>query len=244
MNTPVQGRIHSIETFGAVDGPGVRYVLFMQGCPLKCKYCHNPDSWNTTEGKVVTSEEIADDIKSYLNFIKKGGITISGGEPLLQADFILDLIKRCKKLGLHTAIDTAGSIPLERSQAVIDEADLLLLDIKSLDDDICTDLTGVSNSNTLKTLEYCESIGKPVWIRHVMVPGITLNNNLLEKLADFLKDYSCIENVELLPFHKMGEYKWEQLNMKYELYDTPQPEPEQIKMAKEIFIKRGLPIKQ
>lgn len=243
MNKPIIGRIHSVETFGAVDGPGVRYVLFMQGCPLRCLYCHNPDSWDVHSGKEITSEEAAEDIQKYMNFIKRGGVTISGGEPLLQSEFVEDLILRCKALGLHTAIDTSGAIPLEKSQKAIDASDLLLLDIKSLDDDVCKNLTGTSNSNTLKTLDYCEQTHKPVWIRHVIVPGITLKTDLLEKLADFLKGYTCIENIEILPFHKMGEFKWQDMNLKYSLFDTPQPENDEIQKAKEIFLSRNLPIK-
>lgn len=243
MNKPIIGRIHSVETFGAVDGPGVRYVLFMQGCPLRCLYCHNPDSWDVHSGKEITSEEAADDIKKYMNFIKRGGVTISGGEPLLQSEFVEDLILRCKALGLHTAIDTSGAIPLEKSQKAIDASDLLLLDIKSLDDEVCKNLTGTSNSNTLKTLDYCEQTHKPVWIRHVIVPGITLKTDLLENLADFLKNYTCIENIEILPFHKMGEFKWQDMNLKYSLFDTPQPENDEIQKAKEIFLSRNLPIK-
>jgi pyruvate formate lyase activating enzyme len=243
MNKPIIGRIHSVETFGAVDGPGVRYVLFMQGCPLRCLYCHNPDSWDVHSGKEITSEEAADDIKKYMNFIKRGGVTISGGEPLLQSEFVEDLILRCKALGLHTAIDTSGAIPLEKSQKAIDASDLLLLDIKSLDDDVCKNLTGTSNINTLKTLDYCEHTHKPVWIRHVIVPGITLKTDLLENLADFLKNYTCIENIEILPFHKMGEFKWQDMNLKYSLFDTPQPENDEIQKAKEIFLSRNLPIK-
>ena len=243
MSDEIIGRIHSIESFGAVDGPGIRYVLFMQGCPLKCKYCHNPDSWPYNDGKTYSSEAIAKDIKTYYNFIKKGGVTISGGEPLLQPEFLGDILRRCKEMKLHTAVDTAGSIPITKSQEIIDKADMLLLDIKSLDDEVCKKLTGMSNKNTLDTLDYCEKVGKPIWIRHVMVPGITLKQNLLENLADYLSSYTCIENIELLPFHKMGEFKWQNLNMNYELYNTVEPTQEEIDNAKQIFRSKNLPIK-
>lgn len=243
MNESIKGRIHSIETFGAVDGPGVRYVLFMQGCHLRCKYCHNPDSWDINSGRVVTSEEIANDIKCYINFIRRGGVTISGGEPLLQADFVKDLLLKCKKLGLHTVIDTSGSIPLEKSKEAIDASDMLLLDIKAIDEAVCKDLTGMGNENTIKTLDYCEKSHKPIWIRHVVVPGITLHKTMLERLADFLSSYTCIENIEILPFHKMGEFKWESLKLDYSLADTPEPTKDEIKMVKEIFSSRNLPIK-
>lgn len=243
MQEPITGRIHSIETFGAVDGPGIRYVLFVQGCPLNCLYCHNPDSWDETQGKVVTSEEIAKDIKSYKNYIKKGGVTISGGEPLVQPEFVIDVINRCKAMGLHTAVDTAGSFALQISKPVIDACDMLLLDIKALDNDVCKELTGKFNDNTIATLNYCEKIQKPVWIRHVLVPNITLIPEKLERLSDFLEPYKCIQNIELLPFHKMGEFKWAELGKEYKLTDTPIPTKEEIQQAKEIFQSRNLPIK-
>lgn len=242
MSESVTGRIHSIETFGAVDGPGIRYVLFMQGCPLKCLYCHNPDSWRDEGGKIVTSQEIADNIKSYKNYFKKGGVTISGGEPLLQIDFVYDLVKRCKKIGLHTALDTAGSVSIQLSKKVIDECDLILLDIKALDNAVCKELTGKYNDNTIDTLKYCEMTDKPVWLRHVLVPGITLKDEMLEELADFLKDFKCIKKVELMPFHKMGEFKWKELGMDYKLYETSEPKADEINRAKEIFKSRNLPL--
>lgn len=242
MSNEIMGRIHSIESFGAVDGPGIRYVLFMQGCPLKCKYCHNPDSWSCHDGKMYSVNDIANDIKTYYNFIKNGGVTISGGEPLLQPEFLIELLNRCREMKLHTAIDTAGSLPLSSSKECIDAADMLLLDIKCIDDGVCRELTGMSNENALATLKYCEETQKPVWIRHVMVPGITLDTSLLTRLAEYLKDFKCIKNVELLPFHKMGEFKWESLNMNYELYDTVEPTKEEIASAKEIFTSRNLPV--
>ncbi len=242
MEKAVTGRIHSIETFGAVDGPGVRYVLFLQGCRLKCLFCHNPDTWECGGGKLVTSEEVVEDIKNYKNFIKNGGVTISGGEPLLQPEFVLDIIERCKTLGFHTALDTAGSQDLAVSQPVIDTVDLILLDIKALEPDVCEELTGMDNRHELATLDYCEQISKPVWIRHVLLPGYTLDCNRLEKLADFLKPYTCIQKIELLPFHKMGEFKWKELGMDYQLYDTPVPTYEEVQMATDIFKSRGLPV--
>ncbi len=240
MGEPVTGRIHSIETFGAVDGPGIRYVLFMQGCPLRCLYCHNPDSWDFSGGKTVTTEEIATDIESYYNFIKKGGVTVSGGEPLAQPEFVADLFERCKKMGLHTAVDTSGSVALSVSHKAIDVCDLVILDIKALDDALCLELTGQPNFNTLETLLYCEKTKKPVWIRHVLVPEYTLDFEKLEKLADYLTGFSCIEKVELLPFHKMGEFKWEELNFDYKLFGTQSPSITDIDKAKHIFVSRGL----
>jgi pyruvate formate lyase activating enzyme len=239
---PVVGRIHSIESFGAVDGPGIRYVLFVQGCPLKCLFCHNPDSWCEYEGTLTDSEKIANDIATYKNYIKNGGVTISGGEPLFQPAFVVDILKRCKSMGLHTAVDTSGGVGLVLAKPVIDAADMLLLDIKALDPVLCKELTGKSNENALEILDYCEKIGKPIWIRHVMVPGYTLEKKSLEDLADYLTAFTCIKKIELLPFHKMGEYKWEQLGKEYSLTNTPEPTREEIKMANEIFRQRKLPI--
>lgn len=231
----MEGWIHSVETFGAVDGPGVRYVLFFQGCPLRCLYCHNPDSWKMAEGEKKSDTEVLADILEYKNFIRRGGVTFSGGEPLAQPEFLRSLIRGCKKNGLHTAIDTAGSIDLSISASVIQEADMILLDVKTLDAELYPELTGVSIKNNLATLDYCESIGKPVWIRHVLVSGYTLVRERMEQLAEFLKQYKCIEKVELLPFHKMGEYKWEQLGIDYQLADVESPTEEEMKEAKAIF---------
>lgn len=231
----MEGYIHSVETFGAVDGPGLRYVVFFQGCPLRCLYCHNPDSWKMAEGEKKTDTELLSDILEYKSFIKRGGVTFSGGEPLAQPSFLLSLIRKCKKHGLHTAIDTSGSIPLEISRAIISEADMLLLDIKTLDEQLYPELTGQTIHNNLATLDFCEEIGKPVWIRHVLVPGYTLVQERMEKLAAYLKQYSCIRKIELLPFHKLGEYKWEQLGHPYKLMDVPVPTEEEMALAKKIF---------
>ncbi|NLJ16835.1 MAG: pyruvate formate lyase-activating protein [Clostridiales bacterium] len=240
MSEPVMGRIHSIETLGAVDGPGLRYVVFVQGCPLKCLYCHNPDSWDFNKGTLTNSKSVVENIKPYIGFIKNGGVTISGGEPLAQPDFVLDIISRCHELGLHVAIDTSGAINLGAVSHIIDAADLLLLDIKAIDKDVFKELTSVPNTATMKLLEYTRVTNKPIWIRHVLVPGYTLDTTQLEKLADFLMLYPNIEKVELLPFHKMGEYKWQELGKEYKLFDTREPTLEEVKDAEDIFRKRGL----
>ena len=236
------GRLHSVETFGALDGPGIRYVLFLQGCPLRCQYCHNPDTWEISSGKSITSREAVQDILRYRNFIASGGITLSGGEPLLQPSFCREIIDLCHQEGIHCAIDTSGSVPLASCRCAVDAADLLLLDIKALDPALCKELTGKDNRNELELLSYCEITGKDVWIRHVMVPGKTLSKNKLEETAEFLSHYSCIKKVDLLPFHKMGEYKWEAMGMVSPLSDTRVPTAEEISMAKEIFQKAGLPL--
>lgn len=235
-----KARIHSIETFGALDGPGIRYVLFMQGCPLRCMYCHNPDTWHPNGGRLITLSETFDDILRYRNFIAGGGVTLSGGEPLLQPDFCEALLDFCHENHIHTAIDTAGSLPLSACRKAVDTANLILLDIKALDNELHRKITGRGNENCLALLRHREETGKPVWIRHVLVPGLTLNEPLLEELAAFLAGFKCIQKVELLPFHKMGEYKWEELNAAYSLKDTPVPTAEEVKRAREIFLSHGL----
>ena len=240
MNPLVTGRIHSIESFGTLDGPGIRYVLFMQGCPLRCLYCHNPDARSLEAGKTMTVGEVLADILTYRHFIARGGVTLSGGEPLLQPAFACELLDGCREQRLHTALDTSGAIPLSESRPALDRADLILLDIKAIDDDLCAALTGASNRNALATLDYCEASGKAVWLRHVLVPGYTLDEARLNRLADHLLRFTCIRKTELLPFHKMGEYKWEALKCPYALKDTPVPTDEEMRRARSIFQCRGL----
>ncbi len=240
MNPAVTGRVHSIESFGTLDGPGIRYVLFLQGCPLRCLYCHNPDARSLEAGKTMTAGDVLADILTYRPFIRRGGVTLSGGEPLLQPAFAREVLAGCRENRLHCAIDTSGAIPLSDARPALDLADLVLLDIKAIDDRLCETLTGASNRNPLATLEYCEAVGKPVWIRHVLVPGYTLDDAQLQRLADHLLRFSCIRKVELLPFHKMGEYKWEALRCPYLLADTPVPTEAEVTRAKAIFRSRGL----
>lgn len=236
----MEGYIHSVETYGTLDGPGIRYVVFMQGCALRCKYCHNPDTWQLHAGKKQTVQELMEDILKYKNFIKTGGVTLSGGEPLLQADFAAELFKECRKYGIHTAIDTSGEIPLDACRHAIDEVDLVLLDIKSIDSSKALNLTGKGNKNSLKLLDYLEQNKKEVWIRHVVVPGITENYEDIETMAEYLSRYTVISRVDVLPFHKMGEYKWKELNIEYELGDTKQPNKESIDKIKDILRKYKL----
>ncbi len=238
----VKGKIHSFESFGAVDGPGIRFVAFLQGCPLRCLYCHNSDTWDINSGKEYSANDIFDMICSYKNFIKSGGVTLSGGEPLMQTEFVSTLLTQLKEEKIHTAIDTSGIIPIQFSKECIDLADLILLDIKELEESDCINLTGKSNKNALDTLNYCESIKKPVWIRHVCIPNYTLNAQKLEKLSDFLKGYNCIEKVELIPFHQLGAYKWEYADREYVLNDINPPSEEEMQTAKDIFAKKGLKI--
>ncbi|MDK2802046.1 MAG: pyruvate formate lyase-activating protein [Oscillospiraceae bacterium] len=236
----VIGRIHSIETFGAVDGPGIRFIIFFQGCPLRCLYCHNPDSWSFSQGKETTPSKMIAEILKYKSYIKTGGVTLSGGEPLMQPEFALEIIKECKKNGIHTAIDTSGFINLDNCKKVIDQVELILLDIKDIDDEDCMILTGKGNENMKTLLSYCESIKKPVWIRHVVVPEYTMKKDKLEKLYNFIKQYKCIEKVEPLDFHKIGEYKWKEIGFDYRLSEIREPTKEDMEEVYKILkIKKG-----
>jgi len=234
------GRIHSIESFGTLDGPGIRYVLFLQGCPLKCIYCHNPDTWRRSGGTERTVADVFSDILKYRRFIS--GVTLSGGEPLMQPQFSKELLQLCKEEKLHTAIDTAGSIPLAGCKGAVDLADLILLDIKALDDALCIEMTGRDNRYVLELLNHREETGRDVTIRHVLLPGYTLDEVKLTQLADFLKPYQCVKEIELLPFHKMGEYKWEELGQAYQLKNVLPPTAEETQAAKEIFKARGFTV--
>ena len=240
----MKGRIHSIETCGAVDGPGLRYIVFTQGCPLRCKYCHNPDTWKLQDGTETDTDELITDILKYKSFMKasNGGVTVSGGEPFLQADFVKDLFIKCKENGLHTTIDTSGYVDIEKANPVLDYTDLVLLDIKSYNKNIFKELTGVPIDRTIALAKHLEKRGIPIWIRYVLVPDLTDNDEDIESLAHFLTTLTNVERIDILPFHKMGEYKWEQLGYEYELTDTIEPNIEATNKAADIFRKYNLPI--
>lgn len=238
----VFGKIHSYESFGAVDGPGVRFVVFLQGCLLRCLYCHNPDTWECEKGKVVSANELVQTIIQYKNFISEGGVTLSGGEPLLQAEFCEEIIDKCHENNLHIAIDTCGAVALSKSHNAISKADLILLDIKDIDNEDCKKLTSLGNENAIATLNFCEENNKNVWIRHVLVPKYTLSDDKLQRLGLFLKDFKCIKKVELLPYHTLGLYKWEGLNLKSQLEGIESPSETEIGKAKEILLSYGLPL--
>lgn len=240
--TDVQGYIHSVETCGTVDGPGIRFVIFTAGCPLRCLYCSNPDCRYTENGKQVSVDELIDEIQKYTSYMKTsgGGVTVSGGEALYQPRFVAELFKRCKALGIHTALDTSGYCDLQVAKPVIKQADLVILDIKSFDPDLYQRVTRVSLEPTLAIASYLNTIQKPTWIRFVLVPGLTDAPHNVEGLADFVATLKNVEKVEVLPFHKLGEYKWEQLGYDYQLKETQPPTAEQVQAVHAIFHSRGL----
>ncbi len=238
------GRIHSVESCGTVDGPGVRFVVFMQGCPLRCQFCHNPDTWDTTKGTEYTPDQLMNEIiryKSYMLF-SGGGVTFTGGEPLLQADFILEMSKRCKAEGISVAIDTSGYVFSETVEKVLEYANLVLLDIKNFDPVVYNNVTGVELAPTLKFLDYTREKGINTWIRYVLVPGLTDNLEGVKGLAAHLKSYPNITRIEVLPFHKMGEYKWQALGYEYKLFDTKEPDKKLLEEVKGIFRTSGIPL--
>ena len=232
------GKIHSFESFGTVDGPGIRFIVFMQGCSLKCKYCHNRDTWDIDSGNIYTVDEVLEKIlkaKVYLT-TSNGGVTISGGEPLLQTDFILALFKQLKKFNIHTAIDTSGSIKINKKiEELLSYTDLVLLDIKHIDNEKCIELTGAPNENTLNFAKYLSDNNIPMWIRQVLIPGITDDKNDLLKLKEFISTLNGVENIEILPYHNIGKYKWEALNLEYPLKDIPVANQEDVEKANQIL---------
>lgn len=232
------GKIHSIETFGTVDGPGIRYVIFLQGCHLRCKYCHNRDTWDTTVGTPKKVSELVQDIQKYSDYIKfsKGGVTVTGGEPLLQPKFLIALFTELKKLGYHTALDTSSMFPLTPEvKQVLSLTDLVLLDIKHIDDEKCKDLVGFSNKLELEFANYLSENGIKMWIRQVIIPGITDDENDLIRLKEFLQTLKTVEKIELNPYHTLGVYKWEDLGLEYPLKGVRQANTEDIERAKRIL---------
>lgn len=231
------GRIHSFESLGAVDGPGIRFVIFMQGCHLKCKYCQNRDTWDINGGTEYTVEEIYNKVMRYKNYIiPNGGVTISGGEPLLQTEFLIELFKMLKKEKIHTCIDTSGNVALtDKIKELIELTDLFLLDIKCINDNVCKDLTGVSNKNELEFAKYLSEKGKEMWIRQVLVPGITDDENDLKELSKFIKSLNNVKKIEILKYHDLGTFKWENLNLEYPLKRYRTANNADVKRAKEIM---------
>ena len=240
----IKGRIHSIETCGTVDGPGIRYVIFTQGCPLRCLYCHNPDCRFPDGGIDITVDKLIADLQKYRSYIKfsGGGVTVTGGEPLMQLKFVQEIFRRCQELGIHTALDTSGYVKLEVAKSILNYVNLVLLDIKSFDPKIYYQVTRVSLEPTLNFAHYLNDINKPTWIRFVLVPNLTDPLHNIKGLAQFISELKNVERVEILPFHKMGEYKWEQLGYDYQLQDTPPASPELVAIAKDIFQEHSISV--
>ncbi len=215
----MKGRIHSFESMGAVDGPGLRYIVFMQGCHLKCKYCQNRDTWNIKNGQEYEVDEVLEKIMKVKNYITPdGGVTISGGEPLLQADFLIELFKKLKKQNIHTCIDTSGNLPItDKIKELIELTDLFLLDIKCINDEKCKELIGKSNKDEIEFAKYLSEHEKPMWIRQVLVPTLTDDEKDLKDLALFIKSLKTVEKVEILKYHDLGRFKWENMKLKYPL---------------------------
>lgn len=242
-NEKLFGYLHSVETGAAVDGPGVRFVYFMGGCPFRCLYCQNPDTWKIGSGRKVTLDEALSEIEPYVDFLKTaGGVTISGGEPLVQARFVGELLKRIKRdYGLHTALDTQGFLHTNVDDAWFDAVDLVLLDIKHIDPEKYLKLTGSALQPTLDCAERLVRLKKKMWIRYVLVPDLTDDDNDILRLADYVARLgACVERVEVLPFHQMGAFKWKELGIPYALERTPTPTPEAVDHARGLFRSKGL----
>jgi pyruvate formate lyase activating enzyme len=235
------GRIHSIESCGTVDGPGIRLVVFMQGCPMRCLYCHNPDTWDFNAGKEITAREILIEYEKNKAFYTGGGITVTGGEPLLQIEFVTELFKAAKDKNIHTCLDTSGITFSKEKTEVFDRltevTDLVLLDIKHIDDDEHKKLTGCSNKAVLDFAEYLDSKEVSMWIRHVAVPGITIDNKYLYELGLFIGGLKNVKALDVLPYHTMGTHKYKTLGIEYPLAGIPAAEKQDTAEARKIIIK-------
>ena len=236
------GRIHSFESFGTVDGPGIRFVVFLQGCPLRCQYCHNPDTWGAG-GMEYSVDEVIERALKYRNYFgDQGGVTVTGGEPLVQIDFVTELFTELKKRGVHTCVDTSGitfnsasAASVEKHEKLLSVADLFLLDIKHIDDDACQKLTGLSNKNTLAFARFLSDHGKKTWIRQVLVPDLTDNEESLARTRAFIDTLQTVERIEVLPYHTMGEVKYQKLGIEYPLKGLEPPTKERVLNAKRIL---------
>ena len=232
-----KGNVHNIETFGTFDGPGVRYVLFLQGCPFQCKFCHNRDSWSTETNSLMSVEDVLSDFETYKAFYRNGGITVSGGEPLMQTEFVRELFKAAKEKGIHTTLDTSAACFNHKKAALIREiltyTDLVLLDIKHIDEDKHKSLTNASNKQVLAFLDLLETIGKPTIIRHVLIPGINDDENSIDRLEGHLMNYRCVDKVEVLPYHTNGKFKWEAMGLTYPLEGVPAMDKQTAKAIEE-----------
>lgn len=230
-------KVHSIESFGTVDGPGIRFVLFLQGCHLQCKYCHNRDTWNMNGGEYKSLDDIFEKIMKYKNYIyPNGGVTVTGGEPLLQVKFLIELFEKLKKENIHTCIDTSGMVALtDDIKKLLSLTDLVLLDIKHIDSEKCKNLVGFNNEKELAFARYLSDNNIHMWIRQVLVPGYTDDEQDLLKLKDFISSLNTVDKVEILPYHNMGRYKWEKLGLKYELDGVRVANDDDVKRAKNLL---------
>ena len=238
----ITGYVHSLESFGSVDGPGVRYVIFLSGCAMRCQFCHNPDTWEMKSGQPYTADQLLEKACRYRTYWKqKGGITVSGGEPLLQIDFVTELFRKAQEKGIHTTLDTSAN-PFTTKEPfyskwkeLMQYTDLILLDIKHIDDEQHKILTGQTNKNILDMAEYLSEIGKPVWIRHVLVPERSDKDEYLRRLHDFIETLDNVEKVEVLPYHTLGVYKWKELGIPYQLEGIDPPSQERVENANRIL---------
>lgn len=232
------GKIHSFESFGTVDGPGIRFVIFLQGCNFRCQYCHNPDTWDCNAGFQYSVNETLTKIKRYIPYFTKtgGGITVSGGEPLLQIEFLIELFKECKKENIHTAIDTNGRVIIdEKLDELLSLTNLVLLDIKHMDVEKHRKLTGTTNDRTINFAKYLNQKQISTWLRYVVVPGLTDDEANIKKLSKLIQSLQNVEKIELLPFHKIGEFKWKELDLVYTLENTPEATSDDICRVKSIL---------
>ena len=235
----MRGFIHSFESFGTVDGPGIRYVIFMQGCALKCKFCHNRDTWEVGIGNSYSVDEVLKKVLRAKPFMEQthGGVTVSGGEPLLQAKFLLEFFKKLKENNIHTALDTAGSIKInDNIKELLKFTDLVILDIKHIDNEKCINLTGLSNTNELEFAKYCSENNIKMWIRQVLVPGYTDNEADLKKTKKFIDTLKGVEKIEILPYHDLGKTKWENMGYEYPLKDVPIPSKDDVTKAEKCLL--------
>lgn len=232
------GYIHSIETMGLVDGPGIRFVVFMQGCPLRCLFCHNPDTWNTNIGIEMTPLELVEKIERYKPYFKdNGGVTFSGGEPLLQSEFLIECLKLCKERNIHTCIDTSG-VGGKNIETVLKYTDLVLWDIKALEEDSYQRMTGLNIDTSLHFLNLCQKKNQKMWIRQVIVSGINDNEEYVEALANFIRPLQNIQKIEFLPYELLGVHKYEKLGIKYRLEGVPSMNKEKCDYLYQLLLKR------
>ncbi|MFI6654998.1 pyruvate formate-lyase-activating protein [Streptomyces sp. NPDC050523] len=240
--TTATGRIHSWDLSTGVDGPGTRFVLFVSGCPLRCLYCANPDTWHMRDGRAASVDEVMEEIEKYRAFITMagGGVTVTGGEPLLQPAFTGEILRRCKEAGLHTALDTSGFLGARAHDDLLAHTDLVLLDIKSFDITTYRRLTGGELSPTLNFATRLDRLGVRMWIRYVLVPGWTDQPQHVDALARFVAGLSSVERVEVLPFHKLGAAKYEALGLPFPLRDTPSPAQASVERIRERFRTQGV----